>query len=130
MSHTSIKGQILADLMAEFAEAPYESEIKAQHLDGTSVSSITPQVPLCWKVYVDGVANQRGSGVGLVLLSPKKLTIEKSLRLGFSATNNEVEYKAFEGNVHGSKNGGKSSKNVFRLKIGCWLSEGRAKSKR
>ena len=76
MSHTSIKGQILADLMAEFAEAPYESEIKAQHLDGTSVSSITPQVPLCWKVYVDGVANQRGSGVGLVLVLPEKLTIE------------------------------------------------------
>ena len=32
--------------------------------------------------------------MGLVLISPKKLTIEKSLRLGFSATNNEAEYKA------------------------------------
>ena len=30
----------------------------------------------------------------LVLISPKKLTIEKSLRLGFSATNNEAEYEA------------------------------------
>ena len=30
----------------------------------------------------------------LVLISPKKITIEKSLRLGFSATNNEAEYKA------------------------------------
>ena len=37
--------------------------------------------------------NQRGSEVGLVLISPKKITIEKSLRLGFSATNNEVEYE-------------------------------------
>ena len=43
---------------------------------------------------MDGVANQRGSGVGLVLVSPKKITIEKSLRLGFSATNNEAEYEA------------------------------------
>ena len=30
----------------------------------------------------------------LVLVSPEKITIEKSLRLGFSATNNEAEYKA------------------------------------
>ena len=32
--------------------------------------------------------------MGLVLISPEKLTIEKSLRLGFSATNNEAEYEA------------------------------------
>ena len=31
--------------------------------------------------------------MGLVLVSPKKIIIEKSLRLGFSATNNEVEYE-------------------------------------
>ena len=50
--------------------------------------------PLSWKVYVDGVADQKGSGVGLVLVSPKKITIEKSLRLGFSTMNNEAEYEA------------------------------------
>ena len=43
---------------------------------------------------MDGAANQRGSGVGLVLVSPEKITIEKSLRLGFSTTNNEAEYEA------------------------------------
>ena len=32
--------------------------------------------------------------MGLVLLSLKKIIIEKSLRLGFSATNNETEYEA------------------------------------
>ena len=37
--------------------------------------------------------NQRGSGIGLVLVSPKKITIEKSLRLGFSTINNDDEYK-------------------------------------
>ena len=31
--------------------------------------------------------------MGLVFVSPEQITIEKSLRLGFSATNNEVEYK-------------------------------------
>ena len=39
-------------------------------------------------------ANQKGSGVGLVLISPEKLIVEKSLRLGFLATNNEAEYEA------------------------------------
>ena len=29
-----------------------------------------------------------------VLVSPEKITVEKSLRLNFSATNNEVEYEA------------------------------------
>ena len=43
---------------------------------------------------MDEAANQRGSGVGLVLVSPEKITIEKSLRLGFSGTNNEAEYEA------------------------------------
>ena len=32
--------------------------------------------------------------MGLVLVSPEKITIEKSLRLGFSATNNKREYEA------------------------------------
>ena len=45
-------------------------------------------------MYVDGEANQRGSEVGLVLISLEKLTIEKSLKLGFSTTNNKAEYEA------------------------------------
>ncbi|XP_030923344.1 uncharacterized protein LOC115950258 [Quercus lobata] len=45
-------------------------------------------------MYVDGAANQRGFGVGLVVISPEETIIEKSLRLGFSATNNEAEYEA------------------------------------
>ena len=43
---------------------------------------------------MDGASNQKGYGVGLVLISPEKLIIEKSLRLGFLAKNNETEYEA------------------------------------
>ena len=46
-------------------------------MDGKLVSLISLQEPLSWRVYVDGEANQRGSGVGLVLVSPEKITIEK-----------------------------------------------------
>ena len=45
-------------------------------------------------MYVNGMANQKESGVGLVVTSPKGIIIDKSLRLGFSATNNEAEYEA------------------------------------
>ena len=62
-------------------------------MDEKSVGIISLQEPLSWKVYVDGAANYRGSGVRLVLVSPERITIEKSLRLGFSATNNEAEYE-------------------------------------
>ena len=44
-------------------------------------------------MYVDGVTNQRGLGVGLIVVSPKMIIIKKSLRLGFLATNNEAEYE-------------------------------------
>ena len=63
-------------------------------MDGKSVGVIFTPRPPCWKVYVVGAANQRGSEVGLVLISPEKTIIEKSLRLGFSATNNEAKYEA------------------------------------
>ena len=52
----------------------------AQNMDGKSVGTISLQEPLFWKVYVDGAANQRGSRVGLVLVSPKQITIKKLLR--------------------------------------------------
>ena len=108
MPRTSIKGQVLADLVAEFAEPPVEIVAKEWNMDGKSVGVISMPGPLCWKVYVDGAANQRGSGVGLVLISPEKTIIEKFLRLGFSATNNEAEYKALlQGIAMVQKMGGK-----------------------
>ena len=77
-------------------------------MEGKSVSVISTPKPPCWKVYVDGAANQRGSGVGLVLISPERATIEKSLRLGFSAMNNEAKYETLlQGMVMVQKIGGK-----------------------
>ena len=93
MPWTSIMGQVLADLVAKFIESPIEIEDKEQNLGGKPVETISLQGPSSWKLYVDGAANQRGFGVGLVVVSPDKITIEKSLRLGFSAMNNEAEYK-------------------------------------
>ena len=72
-------------------------------------------------MYIDGVSNQKGSGVGLVLISPEKVIVEKYLRLDFSATNNEAEYEALMiGMAMVQRMGGKSVK-VFldsRLIVG------------
>ncbi|XP_075663309.1 uncharacterized protein LOC142632872 [Castanea sativa] len=94
MPRTSIKGQVIADLVAEFVEPSVEENVKGSGMDEKSVGMILCKEPSLWKVYVDRATNQRGSGVGLVLVSPEEITFEKSLRLGFSATNNEAKYEA------------------------------------
>ena len=93
MSHTSIKGQVLADLVAEFTEPPIEDLELARDMDENLVGTISQYRLPTWEVYVDGASNQKGSGVGLLLISPEKVIIEKSLRLDFSTTNNETEYE-------------------------------------
>ena len=109
MPRTSVKGQVLADLVMEFTETPIKNELKEHYMDEKSVGQIFVQEPLQWKLYVDGAANQKGSGMGLVLISPEKLVMEKSLRLGFTTTNNVAEYEALlEGMSMVHKMGGKS----------------------
>ncbi|XP_075670351.1 uncharacterized protein LOC142640144 [Castanea sativa] len=56
--------------------------------------SIGPRSVLLWEVYTDGASNRKGAGIGIVLITSEKLVMEKSLQLGFIATNNEAEYKA------------------------------------
>ena len=94
MPHTSIKGQVLVDLVAEFTEPEIEELPLDGNMDEKLVDTISQYCLSTWEVHVDGASNKKGSGVGLVLMSPEKVVIEKSLRLDFSATNNEAEYEA------------------------------------
>ena len=56
--------------------------------------------------------------MGLVLVSLEKITIEKSLRLGFLATNNEAEYEALlMGMVMVQKMGGKAVEMFSDLRL-------------
>ena len=111
MPRTSIKGQVLVDLVAEFTESEIEELPSDGNMDEKLVGTISQYCLLTWEVYVDGASNQKGSGVGLVLMSPEKVVIEKSLRLDFSATNNEAEYETLlEGMTMVQRIGGKSIK--------------------
>ena len=58
LPHTSIKGQVLVDLVAEFAKLLEEVKVKQHHMDEKSVGLISTQDPLPWKVYVNGATNQ------------------------------------------------------------------------
>ena len=48
MPRTSIKGQVLVDLVAEFTESPVEEGAEKQDMDGKSVGVVSLQEPLSW----------------------------------------------------------------------------------
>nr|XP_023905079.1 uncharacterized protein LOC112016836 [Quercus suber] len=133
MPRTSVKGQVLADLVAEFTEPSMEDIAVMPSMDEKSVDMVSQQDPAHWELYVDGATNRKGSGVGLVLTSLEGIIIEKSLRLDFGATNNEAECEALlMGMVMVRKMGGKAV-DVFsdsRLVVGQVQGEFEAKDER
>ncbi|XP_030974786.1 uncharacterized protein LOC115994694 [Quercus lobata] len=135
MPRTAIKGQVLADLVAEFAEPTLEGmEMSGSpSADGKLVSTVSQHEHNRWRAHIDSAANQRGSGVGLVLVSPEGITIEKSLRLGFSATNNEAEYEALLEGMSMIRKLGEKCASIFsdsRLIVGQVNGELEAKDER
>ena len=47
-----------------------------------------------WTLNVDGASRQTGADIGLQLKSLVEENIEQEIRLGFSSSNNELEYEA------------------------------------
>ena len=54
---TSIKGQVLVDLVAEFAECLEKMEGGSEKLDEGLIGVVSVQCPPPWELYVDGAAN-------------------------------------------------------------------------
>ena len=117
-------------MVAEFTEPEIEELPSDGNMDEKLVGTISQYYLPTWEVYVDGASNQKGSGVGLVLMSPKKVVIEKSLRLDFSATNNEAEYEALlEGMAIVQRMGGKFIKLFSDSRVGVGQIRGEFKAK-
>uniref|UniRef100_A0A2N9F868 RNase H type-1 domain-containing protein n=1 Tax=Fagus sylvatica TaxID=28930 RepID=A0A2N9F868_FAGSY len=104
----SIKGQVLADFIAEFAPENSELPITGEH----PKSNEWVQEKSGWTLYVDGAANSRGSGLGIVLISPEGEMLEQAVRLGFGASNNEAEYEAL---LHGLRAAKRLGANVLTI---------------
>nr|XP_023895718.1 uncharacterized protein LOC112007578 [Quercus suber] len=77
----SVKGQVLADFVAEFS--PRNGGEMICHVEACP-----------WKVFVDGASSSQGVGAGIVIFSPEGIQLKHSFRLGFKASNNEAEYEA------------------------------------
>ena len=74
MPRTALKGQILAYFVAEFIEGTSRKE---EAVIGILVMSAIAVPP--WEVYTDGAFNLKGARIGIVLITPEKLIVEKSL---------------------------------------------------
>ena len=85
-----MKGRAIADHLIHYSLEEVE-EIQGDFPDedimGIEVES--------WKMYFDRATNQNGSGIGVLLISPKGTYIPFFGRLNFSATNNAIEYEAY-----------------------------------
>ncbi|XP_052189925.1 uncharacterized protein LOC127799739 [Diospyros lotus] len=74
----AIKGQALADFIVECTHPPATEETRNNE----------------WMLFVDGASNAKGSGAGVVLISPEQEILEYSIHFTFPNTNNVAEYEA------------------------------------
>jgi ribonuclease HI len=98
LSRTAIKGQILADFVTEFTLTTEQKD-----LNETTFQEKTPEDSGWWKIYVDGASNAKGSGTGVVIITPDETVIEQSIRLDFKTSNNEAEYEAVLAGLNSAK---------------------------
>ena len=70
---------------------PHKTKVKIEEV----VESPKPNQTNIWKLFFDGSCTKDGVGVGVVLISPEKESINQSCKLDFEATNNVAEYEAF-----------------------------------
>ena len=94
VTQKSVKGSIVADHLAPLLvsdDRSIDNDFPDEQF--ISVTSIAG-----WRLYFDGVANQLGFGIGILLISPQGDHIPISVRLTFSdhhrLMNNIVEYEA------------------------------------
>ena len=97
---TAIKGQIVADFIAEFTH------------DEDKGAEESPQ----WSIYTDGSSNRRAEGAGIILLSPEGDRVECMVHLDFPTTNNEAEYEALITGLDLAKATGATSVVIYCLR--------------
>lgn len=76
-----MKGQVLADFVAEFS--PRKEMGIVCHMEAHQ-----------WRVFVDGASSTLGARAGIVIITLKGIKLEHSFRLDFKASNNEAEYES------------------------------------
>ncbi|GJR45966.1 reverse transcriptase domain-containing protein [Tanacetum coccineum] len=108
-SRSTIKGQVLADFLADTTAEDSPAQAKTDGQDDTLTEGENPEEQEAaetkapanlkaetniWKLYTDGVSNDHGSKAGLILIDLDGAEYSYALRLKFANSNNDVEYKA------------------------------------
>ena len=75
---TAIKGQVVADFIAEFTLGEGQVEEEKEQ----------------WNIYTDRFLNRQARGADIVIQTPQGDKIQCMIRLYFPTTNNEAEYEA------------------------------------
>ncbi|XP_071727734.1 uncharacterized protein [Rutidosis leptorrhynchoides] len=85
ISRTSVKGQVLADYLAEMT-----GDLEVIH----ERTQLMPPSHEIWDLYTDGASCIEGVGAGLVLTNSSGEEHTYALRFNFDVINNEAEYEA------------------------------------
>jgi len=89
VTRKSVKGRAVAEFLADHpVEGPEDTEFQFPDENVMAVEGDA------WKLYFDGAANQKGFGVGILLVSPEGPHIPLAFKLNFEVTNNQAEYEA------------------------------------
>ncbi|PKI38860.1 hypothetical protein CRG98_040760 [Punica granatum] len=91
--HTSVKGQAIADHLAEFLIED-DTPINSNFPDEGILQVDSEENKFAWKMYFDGTVNSTGSGIGAVLISPDGRYYLIAAKVDFPCTNNVAEYEA------------------------------------
>ena len=109
VTQKSMKGRAIADHLAHCSpeEAKeIQGDFPGEDIMGNEVES--------QKIYFDGATNQNGSGIGVLLISPKGTYIPFFGRLHFPATNNATEYEACIMGLQAAQGLGEKELEVYR----------------
>ena len=79
VSQMAIKSQVLADFIAEWTEVQMLPMVVDQEY---------------WMIYFDGSLMKKGTGVGLVFVSPLGVRMRYMVHIHFPSSNNVAEYEA------------------------------------
>ncbi|XP_068314962.1 uncharacterized protein [Pyrus communis] len=92
----AIKAQTLADFIAEFMPSLSDATDQPNNASKATEHALVAPVPPdgdFWNLYVNGASNYKGSGAGMVLVTPDGSMLEQTITLGFKASNNKAEYE-------------------------------------
>ncbi|KAM1538064.1 hypothetical protein ACFX10_003019 [Malus domestica] len=92
-----IKAQALVNFIAEFTPSLGDATKRPNNAPKATEHALA--MPAShngdfWHLHVNSASNYKGSGVGLVIVTPDSLVLKQAITLGFKASNNETEYEA------------------------------------